>query len=53
LQQDEVAFPPEVGGHLHEDFPIESLLVEANAAPMRHILKNLIRDGIDRALRLA
>ena len=53
MQQDEVAFAPEVRGHLHEDFPIESLLVEANAAPMRDVLKNLIRDRIDRALRLA
>jgi hypothetical protein len=53
LQEDEVAFPSEVRGHLHEDFPVESLLVEANAAPKRNVLKNLIRDRIDRALRFA
>jgi hypothetical protein len=53
LQQDEIAFPPEVGGHLNEDFPIESLLVEANTAPIRNVPKDLIGDGIDRALRLS
>ena len=42
LQQDEVAFTPEVLGHLHENRPIESFLIEANAAPLRDVLKDLI-----------
>ena len=53
MQQDEVAFPPEVRGHVFKNLPIESFLIEANAAPMRDVSKNLIRDRIDRALRLA
>jgi hypothetical protein len=53
LQQDEGAFASEVRGHLHEDLPVESFLIEADAAPTRHVLKNLIRNRIDRALRFA
>ena len=53
LQQSEIAFSPKVRGHFDQDFPVESFLVEANAAPMRHILKDLKRDRVDRALRLA
>jgi hypothetical protein len=39
--------------HLHEDFPIEALLVEADSAPTGDILENLERDRIDRAPCLA
>ncbi|MGA9577561.1 MAG: hypothetical protein WBV90_08070 [Terrimicrobiaceae bacterium] len=53
LKQCEIAFASKVRRHPHEDFPIEALLIEADAAPLRDVLKNLVRDRIDRALRLA
>ena len=44
---------PKVRGHLHKDFPIESFLVETDAAPIFHVLEKLERDRVDGALRLA
>ena len=51
LQEHKVGAASEMSGHLDEDFPVEALLIETDAAPVRHVLKNLERDGIDSALR--
>jgi hypothetical protein len=42
-----------VRGHPRKDFPIEAFLIEADASPMGHVLKELIGDTIDHALSFA
>jgi hypothetical protein len=47
LEQDEIMFAAKVLGHLRECFPINSFVVDAEAAPRRFVLKDLVKQTCD------
>jgi len=53
LQKNQITAPAEVSSHPHQDLPVEPFLIEADPAPILHILEDLEGDGIDPGLGLA
>src|SRR5437870_11059986 len=47
LEQDEIILAAEVLGHLRECFPINPFVVDAEAAPRRFVLEDLIKQTCD------
>ncbi len=43
LEQDEIVLAAKVLGHLRECFPINSFVVDAEAAPGRFVLEDLVK----------
>src|ERR1700681_2389496 len=53
LEQDEIILAAEVFGHLRECFPINSFVVDAETAPSRFILEDLVKQACDAGSRFA
>lgn len=53
LQVDQVVFAPIVACHRRERFPVNAFLVNAQAAPCRLVLKDLVGKLVDAGTRLA
>ena len=53
LQKHQVAASAEMSGHPYKDFPVQPFLIEADPAPVLHILEDLEGDRIDTRLCLA
>src|ERR1700730_8431535 len=53
LEQDEIILAPKVLGHLRECFPINSFVVDAEAAPRRFVLEDLVKQTCDARSGLA
>jgi hypothetical protein len=47
LQQDKIILAGKVPGHLRECFPIDSFVVDAQAAPCRFVLEDLVKETCD------
>jgi len=50
LQKDEVTASAEMSGHLDQDLPVETFLIEADPAPVFDVLEDLVGDRIDARL---
>lgn len=53
MQVNQVMLPPVMPGHRRQRLPIDSFLVDAEAAPARFVLENLVGKLVDAGSRFA